>query len=432
MIQITDSLYTRSGLRKEKTRQRVSEAINAISGHYARPVVMTYKEFSPENPEAVTPLKITHPKVVNGYFGRHDRALNVPEMMEADAMIIAGTPYDNISATRRTIHALLFDAAPRPAPAPLYRKTYLRKDAQGYGRARKLKVDPDPHVQAAIDHQVGSRIWQSLGRLRAIRREGEPIDVWLVTAYPVTCLPVTELKKMYHVLQENHPLAAVNQQRADTYRERAAAALAQMEEEGESISRRALRDRIGGSDRDATRAVNAYREKRKVIGGYGTHRWFTTLFVIKETVGTIPPNRPENAPSPAISTDWKKPAFSFWLGLIRGTHAAQELDKLRERVDRIAAREDLPPAWTEEITKAIVHQARTLVEPECIKAANLPRNSPDPERSRQQELVAILLADCREEYEERAAILEFDAGFERREAEIRALSDLAADSTGSE
>ena len=376
--QITDSLYTRSGLRKDKTRTRVQKAIDVISGQYERPVMMTYKEFSFANPAAVAPLKIGQPGAVYGYFGRHDRALNVPEMMAADALIIVGTPYDNIAATRRIVHALLFDSDPRTAPAPLYRKTYLNKDEQNYGRARKLKIDPDPHVQAAIDHQVESRIWQSIGRLRAVRRPGKLIDVWLVTAYPIRGLPVEQLHRMYKLIGAPHSLGAINKERAEDYQKRANKALEELEAENKEVSYRTLREKMGGSDRDAAETVRFYKEQRKVIGGYATHTFLYKDECSKPPVGNIPPNNPDNGVSDSS-------------------------------IDTCTTVESYP---------------LQNVEPEFLKVSSLSNGPSLPEEDRRRQLVATLPEEIREEYEERAAILEYDAGFSREEAEKRALAEL--------
>jgi hypothetical protein len=376
--QITDSLYTRSGLRKDKTRTRVQKAIDVISEQYERPIMMTYKEFSFANPAAVAPLKIDQPDAVHGYFGRHDRALNVPEMMAADALIIAGTPYDNIAATRRIVHALLFAAAPRTAPTPLYRKSYLYKDEQEYGRARKLKIDPDPHVQAAIDHQVESRIWQSIGRLRAVRRLGELIDVWLMTAYPIRGLPVEQLHRMHELIGSSRSLEAVNKERAEGYQKRAKKALEELEAENKEVSRRALRKKIGGSDRDAAKIVLTYKEDREAIGGCGTHTSLYKEECSKPPVGTTPPNE-----------------------LISGVSSS--------------------PADTWTTLESFPVQNG---EPEFIKVSSLSKGPSLPEKDRRRQLVATLPEGIREEYEERAAIMEYDAGFTREEAEKMALAQL--------
>ena len=132
-----------------------------------------------------------------------------------------------------------------------------------------------------------------------------------------------------------------------------------------------------------------------------------------------------------MSDTYGKSVRSFWVELVRKAQTEGELEKIIERVNRVARRGDLSEEMTGKILKRITRRAGALenypqqnVEPEFLKVTRLPKDPPSPERGRRRLLAATLPEELREEYEERAAIIEQEAGFSREEAEKLALAQL--------
>ena len=247
VTQLRGSLHTRGYLGKAKTVDSLQTILQTIMAAADQPILMTYQNHSPAAGEkAALPIEVDHPNAIYGYFGKHDRAYNDPAMMEADMLVILGTPFANINEMRNLTHALLCGQT-APLPVDCQRKVYDHVDRREVGWARAMRSDPDPHVQAAIDHQVESVIWQTIGRLRAVMRPQERINVCLLTGYPIKGLRVDTLLTMKE-LREQVGMAAskvdrLNAQRKADAEERIYVAIGELIDEGIAPSQRRVCER---------------------------------------------------------------------------------------------------------------------------------------------------------------------------------------------
>ena len=251
VIQTTNALYTAETLSQPRAVERVSRAIEATIARFGstRPVVFSRKRFNPDFAEAgANVLDVRAAGLRYGHFARHNKGLN--DYADADLLAIVGhfsPPLNDIEArvlalrgrregivheaTRGTrpeeqekivmgeednqsssapsspytfLSSDLLSSYPR-LQSPTYTSYSLRRyewrGADGRGLARWCRAHTDPDVQAAIAHATHANIWQTIGRGRAALRDADkPLVVLLLTAVPVTGLPVAELTDVNDII----------------------------------------------------------------------------------------------------------------------------------------------------------------------------------------------------------------------------------------
>ncbi len=264
VTQITDALGTARSLEDPAYRARLERIIQAQIQGKDKVVIFCPKKYNPDEDGA---FQIDHPGVIWGHYGRHNRAHNNADMMGAELVILIAAPYHPPAALEAQVQAIR-DGTDPPAPSdqPNRYKPYLWRDEDGQGCARRLKAHPDPDVDQAIDAQVEAELRQALHRTRPALRQNKPVDVLLLTAYPIDGLAVDELTTL-KALDPTPPvfnLAERNQQRTQAKDARINQALAELAAEGlDWPTQRQLTARARISQRDAQKVLKTRRAEFK-------------------------------------------------------------------------------------------------------------------------------------------------------------------------
>ena len=216
VTQITDSKLTGRSLESPATRRLVEEALRHVCANAERPLIFCPKKYNPgiEDNEGRA-FQLEHPGTLWGHYGRDNRAINDTGMMAADVLVAVGTPHHPPNELRAELQAFRGAEMPpaRLADAEHTHKPYAYQDAAGRGKALRQRVDPDPEAQAFIDHQVAAEILQAIGRARPALRTGDPLRVFLLTAFPIDGLPIDALTTLKELARRPSNLANLNQQR---------------------------------------------------------------------------------------------------------------------------------------------------------------------------------------------------------------------------
>ncbi|MEI6044718.1 MAG: hypothetical protein WCS37_10215 [Chloroflexota bacterium] len=221
VIQTTNSLYTGRSLEGDggKGLDKISRAIGALAGRFGckRPVVFSRKVFNPDSktPDRATSsseqegakeaLKVEIEGVRYGHFERHNKGLD--DYADADLLAVVGhysQPLDEITAQVEAFRGRKNALEPTERGGSWQLKAYGWRGADGKGLARWCKANPDPEIQAAIEHSTVATIMQTIGRGRAaLRASDQPLVVALFTSLPLPNLVIDELTAITDILEES-------------------------------------------------------------------------------------------------------------------------------------------------------------------------------------------------------------------------------------
>ena len=280
VTQITDDLLTKRTLDRPEKRAQIRRALERIAEGARQPAFFVPKGL---NPDVGGSEDLAVPGAIYGHYGRDNRALNDEGFMQADVLALVGVhfhPPDHMVAIVQAIRDR--GDAPDATDSPNYNyKPYQHLDAEGRGRAHRIRAHSDPDVQQAIDHQASAELLQAIGRARAALRDDLPLHVYVLTAYPITGLKVDKLTTLKALAGDKGgapaPLVALNNQRAAVAEDRYQDAIAQLTARGEKVTVRAVLALAGGSATTASKAIKKWQES--VSMGCVTHTRFNNYSV---------------------------------------------------------------------------------------------------------------------------------------------------------
>jgi len=198
IFQITDAAYTKRNLFNPATRSRVGKGIGAFADGKEKHLTIIPQQFE-SGPEAM-PLPenslVTH-------WGLH-KATN--QYSDCDGLTLVGhfmRPIDHIKAELLTARSFVGKPAPKTNGPDKVLRLYNSIDPlTGKGAGRWMQADPDPEIQAAIDHDYQANIIQAIGRLRAACRPWTlpPVQVAILCNEPVGDLEINQLLTMDEII----------------------------------------------------------------------------------------------------------------------------------------------------------------------------------------------------------------------------------------
>jgi hypothetical protein len=188
VTQITNAMYTARDLENDTTRQTVEEVAAKFFTGASKPLAIIPKRFK----EGEREIKLPAGALVE-HWGKH-KATN--QYSDCDALLMVGhyqPPLDHKRADIEAIRAYRRWAAPAPIHDEKLR-LYNHLLPTGHAAGRWCSADPDPDVQAAIEHDYWANIEQAKGRLRgALRSKNNPARILVLCNEPAGALPVHRL-----------------------------------------------------------------------------------------------------------------------------------------------------------------------------------------------------------------------------------------------
>ena len=194
----TDPLYTQRTLWNPNSLNRLNTVLQTITKDAKHPAIFCHKAFNPSVAANINNpvFKVSNPNVTWGHFGKDNRAVNNPALMDADVLVVVGLYCHSLSHHCALAHAVRNSSGPvdTNGESKTLKPYHKYIDSDNMGLARRITTDPDPFIQEVIDHQITADVIQAIGRARpSLRKDGPPLQVYIITAYPITGLPVDRL-----------------------------------------------------------------------------------------------------------------------------------------------------------------------------------------------------------------------------------------------